>query len=62
MHAVSNVIQKRVTSPPETSQPIWNAGSTAVQLSPARFHPQRGSGAGRGVTPNWLERRLPVSF
>jgi len=26
------------------------------------FHPQRGSGAGRSVIPNWLEQRLPVYF
>src|SRR6266513_4379087 len=62
VHAVSNVIQKRATSPPEISQPIWNAGSAAVQSSPARFLRQRGSGAGRSVTPNWLEQRLPVFF
>jgi TolB-like protein len=51
------VIQKRATSPPKILQPIWNAGSQAVQSLPARFHLQRGSGAGRGVTPNWLEQR-----
>src|SRR5258707_7827645 len=62
VHDASNVIQKRATSPPATSQPIWNAGSTAVQSSPGRFHPQRGSGAGRSVIPNWLEQRLPVYF
>src|SRR5439155_21458896 len=58
----SNVIQKRATSPLATSQPTWNAGSTAVQSSPARFHLRRGSGVGRSAIPNWLEQRLPVSF
>src|SRR6267142_5930507 len=62
VHAVSNVIQKHATSPPETSEPIWNAGWAAVQSSLARFHAQRGSGAGHVVTRNWLEQRLPVSF
>jgi len=50
VHTVSNVIQKRVTSPPETSQPIWNAGSAAVQSSLVRCHLRCGSGAGRVVT------------
>src|SRR5262249_40165309 len=62
VHAVSNVIQKRATSPLATLQRIWNAGSAAGQSSPARFHLQRGSGGGRSVTPNSLEQRLRVSF
>ena len=62
MNAVSNVIQKRATSPPEISQLIWNAGSMAGRLLPVRSHLQRECGAGRSVTPNWLEQRLPVSF
>ena len=37
----------------------WLDGRPIV---PARFHHQRGSGAGRVVTRNWLEQRLPVSF
>ncbi|PYL54540.1 MAG: hypothetical protein DMF33_00945, partial [Verrucomicrobia bacterium] len=41
---------------------IWNAGSAAGQSSLARFHLQRGSGAGRVVIPNWLARALRVLY
>jgi serine/threonine-protein kinase len=37
----------------------WLGGRPIVAR---RFHLQRGSGAGRSVTPNWLEQRLPVCF
>ena len=53
MHAASNVIQKRATSPPETSQLTSNAGSwTRIVACPVS--PPARTGAGRSVSqPNW---------